>query len=120
MEFLHQKILDNTVEKYLWFAGIMLFAFLFKRYISGILGTLIYNFFRRYTKDNRVKQFNTLIFRPASWLIMLLTASFALQLLNFPKAWEIKNCRVRVTLHPCKNPALHHRTHSYLGAPPHD
>ena len=89
-EILSQKILDNSVQQYAVFAGILLFVFLFKRYISGILGTLIYNFFRRYTKENRVKQFNALIFRPASWLIVLLTASFAFRLLQFPKAWDFE------------------------------
>ncbi len=88
-EFLSQKILDNSVEQYSWFVGILLIVFLFKRYISGILGTLIYNFFRRYTKENRVKQFNALIFKPASWFIILLTASFAFRLLKFPKAWDV-------------------------------
>lgn len=88
-EFLSQKILDNSVEQYAWFFGILLVVFLFKRYISGILGTLIYNFFRKYTKENRVKQFNALIFRPASWFIILLTASFAFRLLKFPKAWDV-------------------------------
>lgn len=89
-EFLSQKILDNPFEQYAWFLGILFIVFLFKRYISGILGTIVYNFFRRYTKENRVKQFNALIFRPASWLIVLLTASFAFRLLKFPKAWDVE------------------------------
>ncbi len=89
-EFLSQKILDNSVEQYAWFFGILIVVFLFKRYLSGLLGTLIYNFFRRYTRENRVKQFNALIFRPASWLIILLTASFTFQLLKFPNAWQME------------------------------
>ena len=36
-----------------------------------------------------MKQFNALIFRPASWFIILLTASFAFRLLKFPKAWDV-------------------------------
>ena len=88
--FFTQKILDNTIQDYAWFISILFVVFLFKRYISGILGTLVYNFFRRYTKENRVNQFNALIFRPASWLIILITASLAFRLLQFPKAWNIE------------------------------
>ncbi len=86
-EFLSHKILDNSIKQYAWFFGILLIVFLFKRYISGALGAIIYNFFRRYTKENRVKQFNALIFRPASWLIILFAASLSFQILIFPSAW---------------------------------
>lgn len=87
--FFQFVILDNTIENWLWFGGIILLALLFKRYLSVLFGKLLYRLFRRYTVENRVESFNRLLLPPAQLLVMLLIIAFGIELLYFPKAWDI-------------------------------
>jgi MscS family membrane protein len=83
------KFLDNSLDNWLWITGIMIIVFIFKRYISKILGSLIYTLFRRYSKENKVKIFNDLVLAPAQWLILLIILSFSVNLLRYPTMWNI-------------------------------
>jgi len=83
------RILDNRLENILWLFGLLLLAFLFKRYISSLLGKLLYQFFRRFSLENRGKSFNRLLVTPVQWLLMFLIVSFGVELLRFPAAWNV-------------------------------
>ncbi len=83
------KILDNTLDDWLWVAGLMLFVFVFKRYLSKLLGSAVYTIFRRFSKENKVKTFNELVLEPAQWMLMLIIFSFAINLLHYPAKWDI-------------------------------
>lgn len=83
------KFLDNSLDNWLWITGIMIIVFIFKRYISKILGSLIYTLFRRYSKENKVKIFNELVLAPAQWMILLIILSFSVNLLRYPTMWNI-------------------------------
>lgn len=83
------KFLDNSLDNWLWITGIMIIVFIFKRYISKMLGSLIYTLFRRYSKENKVKIFNELVLAPAQWMILLIILSFSVNLLRYPTMWNI-------------------------------
>lgn len=87
--FLKYNLFDNSVENLLWFAGLLLVALVFKRYVSVLFGKLLYRLFRRYTVENRVESFNRLLLPPAQLLVMMLIITFGIELLYFPKAWDI-------------------------------
>jgi MscS family membrane protein len=87
------RLLDNTVEDILWFAGILFAAFIFKRYISVLLGKLLYRVFRRYTVENRAEAFNRLLLPPMQLLVMLFIVMFGIELLYFPAVWRVNVLR---------------------------
>lgn len=88
-ELLGNKILDNEIQSILWFAGVILVAFIFKRYISRLIGSLLYRLFKRYSKENRGKLFNDLLAPPIQWLIFLLIITSGTNALNYPSAWNV-------------------------------
>ena len=88
-EILSRQILDNPLENYLWFAAIILSAFILRRYLSGIIGTLLYKLFRGFSNRSEVKKFNTLLLKPTNLFVVLLTVFFAFELLKYPETWKI-------------------------------
>lgn len=92
------KILDNTLRNYLWFGITVLAVFLFKKYLSRIIGALLYNFFRRYSEQKELKKFSVMMMRPTQWLLIVLTAYVALQFLHYPSMWNVVWFK-----HPLKN-----------------
>lgn len=83
------RILDNTLKDWSIVVGLMLFAFLFKKYLSNIVGSLVYRAFRRFSKESKVKVFNELVLAPAQWMLLLVIFSFAIDLLHYPRKWDI-------------------------------
>lgn len=88
-EFLARKILDNTVENYLWFLSIILVAYIIRKYLTGLIANVLYRFFRQFSNRSEVKKFNTLLLRPTNTFVVLLTIFFAFQLLKYPEHWKI-------------------------------
>lgn len=86
--FLQQTFLENSTKQWLWFAGILLAVFVFKRYISHLIGAVIYRVFRKMTEDNKVKYFNLVLMPPLQWLVMLTALGFAFRLLHYPTDWH--------------------------------
>lgn len=85
----HIKILDNTLEDWLWVLGWLFIAFLFKRYLSNLIGSLVYTLFRRFSKESKVKTFNELVLEPAQWMLFLVILSFVIDMLKYPQRWDI-------------------------------
>lgn len=50
IDVLQQRILGNTVEDYLWFAGLILAGLIFKNLISRILTFLLFNVLKNILK----------------------------------------------------------------------
>lgn len=94
--FLDYRILDNRVENILLFAGLLLVAWVFKRYISVLLGKVLYRFFRRYSREDRFTAFKHKILRPLQWFLVLMIMMFGVGLLQFPAAWNIRFMNYRV------------------------
>jgi len=66
-----QKFLGNTLDSYLWFAGILLIGLLFKRLISKLLSQCLFSLFKRYFKSVGAKQFIDLLTIPVSYFVLL-------------------------------------------------
>jgi MscS family membrane protein len=94
--FLNYSILDNRVENVLLFVGLLLVAWLFKRYISVLLGKVLYRFFRRYSREDRFTAFKHKILPPLQWFLVLMIVMFGVGLLRFPAAWNITFMNYRV------------------------
>ncbi|HZF99847.1 MAG TPA: mechanosensitive ion channel domain-containing protein, partial [Chitinophagales bacterium] len=93
---LEYRILDNSVRNLLLFAGLLLVAWVFKRYISVLLGKVLYRFFRRYSHENRFTAFKHKLLPPLQWLLVLMIVMFGVGLLRFPAAWNITFMEMRL------------------------
>src|SRR5580698_1571409 len=88
--WLKQIFFENTLDRYLYFLGIVLAALLFKRYLSHAVGILIYRLFSRYFGENEFKKFRALIQKPLQWLLVLIVVNFSLSLLRYPSVLKVK------------------------------
>lgn len=89
-KFLDTVIFDNTVSNYLIVFGTVLIVFLFKRFLSHSIASLLFIFIRRKWKSIEKAEFVSLIIKPLSWFITISISVFAIGKLNFPKAWIFK------------------------------
>lgn len=88
--FFQQTYFGNSVESYLWFAGILLFGFAFKKVFSILLTKLVYLLFKKYSKGVRVENFLNLLTKPVSVFIMLIILYLAFDRLQFPAEWKME------------------------------
>ncbi|MGB8190453.1 MAG: mechanosensitive ion channel domain-containing protein [Chitinophagaceae bacterium] len=86
--FLQQRFFDNTVQVYLIVAGIILFAFLFKRYFSRYLAGLLFKVVKRVAKGVDKAPFINLVVQPLEIFLLILVTMIALEKLTFPKALD--------------------------------
>jgi len=84
------KILDNTVEHLLHFLAILLLAYFLRRFLSQIIGYILYRFFRKMTPESELKKFNALVIKPSEFFIVITTITFAFSILKYPAAWDFK------------------------------
>ena len=84
-DYLQSSLLGNPVENYLWAAGIILLALVFKRLISKKLGQVVFKVFKRKEGNGllNVDQFFDLMIKPVEVLIVLVGLTFALNMLHF-------------------------------------
>ena len=87
-QFLEQVYFGNTVENYLWFAGIIIVGLIFKRIISKLFSLLIFNLFKKFSKDVSSKEFHDLLKKPFSWFLILIIGYIAVNQLEFPTNWQ--------------------------------
>lgn len=90
-KFLQQEFLNNTLETYLYVAGIILLAVLCKRIIAKFLARLIYRWtMAREGKIAGPQSFLDLVVGPLDIFLVLLISMIALDKLTFPSALEFK------------------------------
>jgi MscS family membrane protein len=82
--FLQQKILDNTIESYLYIIGIILLALLIKRLISKYLAKLLFKLVARHAKNIARQSFLDLVVQPLDVFLVLLVSIIAIDKLQFP------------------------------------
>ena len=87
--FLREYFLGNTVESWFWFAGILLFGILLKRWISGRVTRLIYHLFKRYCKAGGLQKFILLITAPIELFFTILIVYLAFDKLEYPTEWNL-------------------------------
>jgi MscS family membrane protein len=88
-EFLNYKLLDNTIEKYAWFIGIIILGIIFKRLISKLSSKLLYRLFKRYSSEISSENFFNMLHKPFNSLILLIFFYIAANQLKFPERWEL-------------------------------
>jgi MscS family membrane protein len=91
---LQQTFLGNTLENYLWFAGIIIVGIVFKRLLSRIISYILFRFFRRKSYEVGVESFIHLLSAPFQFLIMVVLLYFACDRLSFPKEWHMASDQV--------------------------
>ncbi len=95
-EFLEQVWLGNQVKYYLITAAVILFVWLFKkfisRYIAGLLYRLVHNIWRSVDKQAFVK----LVLRPLGLFLAILISIAALYKLSFPDELNVQLYRYRL------------------------
>ncbi|MBB6609474.1 mechanosensitive ion channel family protein [Pontibacter sp. Tf4] len=83
-EILNYSFLGNTVSNYLWFAGILLFGFIFKTLLSKLLSGILYRLVKRFSHEDNLPAFRRLLIQPLEVLLFLVFLYFAFQALNYP------------------------------------
>jgi MscS family membrane protein len=88
-DLLTWKFLGNTIENYLYFAGIILIGLLFKNLISKLITYFLFTILKQYFKTVGVQKFVDLITRPFSITIFLIVIYAACRHLHFPDEWHL-------------------------------
>ncbi len=93
-DFLDLRVLDNTLRVYLVVAGILLFAFLFKRFFSKYLAGLIFRLVRRAATGIDKTPFINLVAQPLEIFLLILITMVALDKLKYPSALQFDIYRI--------------------------
>ena len=88
-KFLQQHILDNTIQRYLYAAAVILLALLFKRLMSKYIGRLLHRLLSKQRTRARRDAFLELVVQPLDVFLVLIVSIIALdKLLLFPAALD--------------------------------
>lgn len=87
-KFLQQQIFNNSIENYLYVAGIILSALLIKRLISKYLAKLLYKLVAKAAKNIARQSFLDLVVQPLDMFLVLLISIIAIDKLKFPQAFN--------------------------------
>ena len=82
--FLQQVYWGNTVQDYLWVAGVILFVIILNRFISRVLASLLCRLFKKSWKSFDQKTFIELVVQPLGAFVVIVVCIIALYRLNFP------------------------------------
>lgn len=88
MNWFHFKILDNSPSDLVWFFSIIILAFLIRKYISQLIGLLLYRIFKKLTAESYLEKFQSLVVPPLQYVIFFLIVRVAVEMLYYPRAWN--------------------------------
>ena len=88
---LDRVFLGNTVEDYLWCAGILLIGILFRHLLSKLIAYLAYHVIGKVSKKEKLGfgKFSELLKRPFASFITIVTIYIGFSHLNFPPTWKL-------------------------------
>jgi MscS family membrane protein len=89
-DFFKTTFLDNTVEDYCWFLGIIIAGLMFQRLLSKLLTLFVFKFLQKYTTGVGYERLLALLKKPMGLFIMLIILYLAFLHLEFPVEW---NCQ---------------------------
>ncbi|HEY0678038.1 MAG TPA: mechanosensitive ion channel domain-containing protein [Chitinophagaceae bacterium] len=92
--FLQQMFFDNPVRVYLIVAGIILFALLFKRFLSRYLAGLVFRLVKRITTGVDKRPFLDLVIQPMETFLLILVTMIALEKLKYPSVLDFTIYRI--------------------------
>jgi MscS family membrane protein len=85
---LDQQILGNTVENYIWFAGILFVGLVFRHLISKFFSFLLFRLIKRFSGNATPREFYDLLKGPFSWFLLLIVGYIAFNTLDYPEKWQ--------------------------------
>lgn len=85
---LQHKVLDNTIESYLYVLGTILLILLIKRLISKYLAKLLYKVVAKAAKNIARQSFLDLVVQPLDVFLVLIISIITLDKLRFPAALD--------------------------------
>jgi len=88
-EFLHRTFLENTVESFCWFFGIILLGLIFKKLLSKLFALCVFRFLKKYSEGVGYNKLFLLLKKPFEVLIFLISIYLAFDRLHFPEQWNI-------------------------------
>lgn len=88
-DWLQEKILDNSWENILRFAGILLAGLALKRFVANQLSNLLYSILRKNVEGVHVDELRRLMKKPSGLLILLVTVYLAAIQLQYPSQWGL-------------------------------
>lgn len=88
-KLLRIKFLQNSIENWLWFLGILLIGWIFKRFFSVVVSKIAYRLLKKETGNVPVADFVDLLKSPVEFLLSLIIIYTALDEINFSRSWRI-------------------------------
>lgn len=88
-KILRTSFLYNSLENWLWFLGILLIGWLFKRIFSVLVSKIAYRLIKKETENVPVSSFVDLLKRPVEFILTLLIIYMAVDEVSFPRKWRI-------------------------------
>jgi MscS family membrane protein len=87
--FLQYRVLDNTIEAYLYVIGTVVLALIIKRFISKHLASLLYRLIVGVGKKFNKQAFCNLVVAPLEAFIIVIVILVSFDGLNYPEAWKL-------------------------------
>jgi MscS family membrane protein len=88
-KILRTIFLYNSIENWLWFLGILLVGWLFKRIFSVLVSKIAFRLIKKETENVPVSSFVDLLKRPVEFILTLLIIYMAVDEVSFPRKWRI-------------------------------
>ena len=91
-QWLSRRYLNNTVEQWLWFFGIILGAFLLRAFLSRVLARLLFRFFKRSDPDyykTALTNFTSFVLKPMQAFLLWVAVFVAYKFLKIPRKVQV-------------------------------
>lgn len=85
-DFFNQVFLSNPIHDYAILLGILLFVFVFKRFLSRSIASLLFKGIRYFSKSLNQQEFIDLLLRPLEYFILIVTFIISIDHFKFPAA----------------------------------
>ena len=92
MQYLESEFLENKVTDILWLVGILLFGFLFRRFLAENFSKILYRFIRH--DSIPIRTFVEMLGQPVRLLITLVFIYIASSFIHFPSSWHLQTTEV--------------------------
>jgi MscS family membrane protein len=89
-DFLNEIWLDNPVKNYLMVAGVILFVWFLKRFISRYFAGLLFGVVHKVWKDVDKRSFINLVVKPIGFFLVILVSIASLHKLVFPQEINVE------------------------------
>ncbi|MBD1398977.1 mechanosensitive ion channel family protein [Pontibacter sp. JH31] len=83
-EYLSYEFLGNSMSAYLWFAGILLFGYIFKTLLSKLITSIIFRLVKRFSDEEGQANLKRLLIQPLEVVVFLVFLFLAVNVLQYP------------------------------------